>query len=231
MNRKKFTMLELLIVVGIIAILAGLLLPALHSARRKAQAIQCKGNLKQQGVMLLQYTLMFQDYMPAAEDSASPSDQKTWCQKLFLAKLLPCKKPATDIGNVNARYCGVLRCPSRSMENWVHYGMNPHPAGLMGIGNDPGYVPKSSYYMKIVNIKKAATTILVSDASTISTGHPNYRYPHGVIMGNADNIGPGSSPPPLPTAMTNLLFYDGHTGDASYYMWGKMPFINWRNGN
>lgn len=157
MNRKNFSLLELLIVIGIIAILAGLLLPALHSARRKAQAIHCKGNLKQQGVMLLQYTMMFQDYMPAAEDSGSPGDQKTWCQKLFLAGLLPCKKPVTDIVNVNARYCAVLRCSSRSMENWVHYGMNPHPAGLMGIGNEPGYVPKSSYYMKIVNIKKAVT--------------------------------------------------------------------------
>ena len=158
MNRKNFSLLELLIVVGIIAILAGLLLPALHSARRKAQAIHCKGNLKQQGVMLLQYTMMFQDYMPAAEDSGSPGDQKTWCQKLFLAGLLPCTKPVTDIVNVNARYCAVLRCSSRSMENWIHYGMNPHPAGLMGIGNEPGYVPKSSYYMKIVNIKKAVTT-------------------------------------------------------------------------
>lgn len=231
MNRKKFTLLELLIVVGIIAILAGLMLPALNAARRKAQAIHCKANLKQQGIMLLQYTLMFLDYMPAAEDSASPDGQKTWCQKLFLAGLMPCKKPVTDTANVNARYSAVLRCPSRSMENWIHYGMNPHPAGLMGIGNEPGYVPKSSYYMKIVNIKKSAATILVSDASSISTGHPNYRYPHGAVMGAVDSIGPGSSPPPFPSAVTNLLFYDGHTGDASYSMWGKSPFMNWRNGN
>ena len=128
--------------------------------------------------------------MPAAEDSESPSDQKSWCQKLFLVGLLPCKKPVTDTVNVNAHYCAVLRCPSRSMENWIHYGMNPHPAGLMGIGNDPGYIPKSSYYMKIVNIKKPTTTILVSDASSLSTGHPNYRYPHGAVMGNVDSIGP-----------------------------------------
>ena len=46
---KIFTLIELLIVVAIIAILAGMLLPALNAARDKAKAIQCSGNFSSIG--------------------------------------------------------------------------------------------------------------------------------------------------------------------------------------
>ena len=55
-RKNGFTLLELLIVVAIIAILAGLLLPALNSARNKASAIQCTGNQRQLGLAVAQYT-------------------------------------------------------------------------------------------------------------------------------------------------------------------------------
>jgi prepilin-type N-terminal cleavage/methylation domain-containing protein/prepilin-type processing-associated H-X9-DG protein len=65
-NRAGFTLVELLIVIGIIALLAGLLLPALGKAKSKAQRIRCESNLRQINLGVALYADDHAGRMPVA---------------------------------------------------------------------------------------------------------------------------------------------------------------------
>ena len=71
MSRKKaFTLVELLVVIGIIAVLIGILLPTLSRARESARSIKCASNQRQLALAIKLFAQEHKGYMPAASDEA-----------------------------------------------------------------------------------------------------------------------------------------------------------------
>src|SRR5205823_5229545 len=70
-GRRGFSLVELLVVIGIIAVLAGLLLPAVMRARRAGKTTECMNNLRQLGTFMLMYAQSNNDYLPFLGTAAS----------------------------------------------------------------------------------------------------------------------------------------------------------------
>ena len=77
-NRRGFTLVELLVVIGIIALLISILLPALSRAKETASRTQCMSNLRQLGLALSMYTNENRGFFPASAAAVAVEDWIYW---------------------------------------------------------------------------------------------------------------------------------------------------------
>lgn len=197
MKKQNFTLTELLVVISIIAILAGLLLPALNKSRASAQNAACISNLKQVGATFMLYANDFDDLLPPADFAKTPStdaatSQPTsenaletgtnipWYIRLGMKKYLP-RFDATDTSKT------VVNCP-------ITYG-NPGKLNSYGVpvGNsDEGTqkVGSTSVYYRIRS-QIDNKHVLAAD-STLGTGKEPEAYFLDEGSGGAGSGGKGN---------------------------------------
>ena len=140
-ERRGFTLIELLVVIAVIAILASLLLPALHYAREMSRRTVCRNNLSQMGRGLNDYSLSYDDYLapgdyPFGHDIWSNRDHlpaRDWWGESNLGYLIKIKSvPKPSSSN------HVLYCPSmdsrKSPEGWFMFENPPNVLGFQNFG-------------------------------------------------------------------------------------------------
>lgn len=117
-NRSAFTLVELLVVIGIIALLVSILLPSLNRARESARRTKCLANLRSIGQLVNMYANQNKGFIPIgfSEDTGTAANAKWYSVNYYIARW------NTNVNDI--RYVGLgLMIPAGIMSSSPEEGM------------------------------------------------------------------------------------------------------------
>ena len=237
-RRGGFTLVELLVVIGIIAVLIGVLLPVLGNARRQARIIQCASSMRQFGQANMMYVNEQRGWCVPIKTAAGVIDPELdstltyipWYMNALMRKrLMMPVPPRTQTGaggkyNLNdwvENWPRELLCPEAIVSQQIKKGTVTHSYGWNRetLGRDPKTKIASfsnAYAIKITQVRRPAEKMQMIDGNWFYLDGPGFNTPADWrskwnVYGERE---PNASNPITVSYRhkrgANVLFYDGH---------------------
>ena len=247
-RRQAFTLVELLVVIGIIAVLIAILMPALSRARMQAQTVQCMSNLRSIGQGMQLYALQnreslpFGDFLDPVGGWTLNSATANWSIRIASAMNKGALGDNFMLSNTSK---GVFRCPSANQDNeapneWVlHYAVHPRIMPWFTTSAHP-FTKRPDVPYKLSKIKGASEIVMAWDGT-------QYFNANGLWNGNTHPVGNGVdnwransayswghgmlNPCPSANSWDNNLdaIVDGGTNQDCQGWTGNQQQIRWRH--